>query len=206
MEAEDKDLEAIRERLATFSDEDFSKFLAETMLGLSPHQIHTIQFAFWFCYIVEYELDKILQKSFKNMESVMGKTPKELLDFIKNKYKIKLEKVNPDDPGHDPKNITFNDKIDIVEKIDGKSAHTEILREIKDLRNDISHLRIHNLAYKGENLLDNKVKERLVLNYVKQALEIEDMEKEGGITNESSEEQKRRVDDLYRKWQEKQSN
>jgi hypothetical protein len=173
------------ESLTRYSSEDFSFFVPKAMLNMSLEEIYTVQFAFWFCYIVEKDLDTALQESFRRMESVAGKTPVSELRFIKETYGIDFRKVDQTNPKYNSKDITFNDRIDIVEKIRGTSDHSEFLREIKEIRNALSYGRITDIKYKGKSLKDNEVKKNLVKDYIKQALSINSMEHEGGAMNQA---------------------
>ena len=200
MNEEEEELRSVREKLETFASVDFNLFIPKTMLGLSHEEIYTIQFAFWFCYVVEHDLNTALQQGLRNMESVMGKTPEEVANFIKEGFEIRWERVDPDDPKYDPESITFNDRIDIVEKIRGRSDHTRFLRKIKKLRNDISHGRIYRLTYEGQDLSNNDTKKQLLFDYLKQLLGMENMESEGGMINKLTKEENARVEKLYREW------
>ncbi len=194
------DFDNIKDRLSKFEAIDFNLFIPQTMMGLSSEEILTVQFAFWFCHAVERDLDNILKVSFKNMEEALGKTPVELLDFIKKYHGISFEKVDPDHPDYDQGKIYFNDRIDIVEKLCGKSEHTKFLRKVKEIRNDLAHGRISMLAYEGINLCDPEAKRRLLFDYVKQALTIDEMPKEGGFVNDLTQEQNKEIDVIYKNW------
>lgn len=194
-------LKSVKIILEAFTDTDFNSYIPKTMLKLSQKEIDTIQFVFWFCHIVERDLDSALQQAFRNMESIMGKTPKKLVDLIKERFGVRIEKVDPNNPKYDPECITFNDRIDIVEKSMGKSDHTRFLRKIKKLRNDLSHGRIDDLTYEGKDLAEIETKRILIFDYIKQALEIKDIKSEGGVANELTEQDKRRIDELYQKFE-----
>ncbi|MBU1130782.1 hypothetical protein KJ840_01480 [Patescibacteria group bacterium] len=193
-------MEELKKSLVKYSEEDFNLFIPKTMLKLSTSQIKTIQFVFWFCYIVEKNLDDMLKLAFRNMEKIEGKTPQEMIEFIKTTYKIDFKKVDPTNPSHDPDALTFNDRIDIVEKIMGISVHTKFLRKVKSLRNNLSHGRIYSLEYEGNSLLNNQVKAKLLEDYIQQAINFDKMESLGGVVNNFSEEQKKSVNKKYEKW------
>lgn len=205
MEPEEK-LKSAKTMLEAFTDTDFNSYIPKTMLRLSQKKIDTIQFVFWFCHIVERDLNDVLQQAFQNMESIMGKTSEKIIDFIKEKYKIRLEKIDPNNPKYDLECITFNDRIDIAEKSMGKSDHTRFLRKIKKLRNDLSHGRIDDLTYEGKDLAEIEVKRKLIFDWIKQGLEIGDVKSEGGIENELTKQDKRRIDELYQKFEKRDTN
>lgn len=180
----------------------FNTFIPEKILKLSSPRIETVQFVFWFCYSVEKQLNEISQLGWKTQEKIEGKASKEVLEFIEKEYKIKVEKIDSTHPKFDVSDIMFNDLIDILEKISGTSDFTRFLRKIKGLRNDLSHLRIEELKYDGEDLLDNKVKSKLLSDYIQLMNKFNDMKWEGGLINQLSEEDKKRIDIKYNKWKE----
>lgn len=183
-------------------DHFFNTFIPEKILQLSVSQIQTVQFVFWFCYSVEKELNEISHLAWKTQEEIEGKTPKDVIEFIENKLKIKVEKIDSTHSEYDIRGIMFNDLIDIFEKISGISDFTRFLRKIKGLRNDLSHLRIGELSYEGEDLLDNKVKSKLLGDYIQLMVDFNDMKSEGGLMNQLSEEDKQRIDAKYYRWKE----
>lgn len=190
----------LKTMLSLYSDDDFNLFIPKTMLKLSDSEIKTIQFAFWFCHAVESDLDSVLRLAFKQMEMVEGKTPEEIVEFVKNKYKIRFEIVDPTNPKHDPNNISFNDRIDIVEKMDGTSDHTKFLRDIKDIRNNLSHGRIKDLTYKGQSLFLKETKEKLVFDHIEQMINTKNNKSVGGVANQLTQEEQKRVNEKYQNW------
>ena len=193
-----ENLENVKSYLSRFSDKDFSIFITKKILELSDSEIATTQFAFWICYEIEQTLDNFLRSSFKQTEELMGKTPEEIIDFVKKVYQIKFEIVNDESPKYDPINICFNDRIDILEKMFGINNYTKFLRKIKSIRNDLSHGRIKNLSYENESLNLKKTKEKLISDYLKQMVSF-DENPTGGVMSQLTPEQNEIIRKIYLK-------
>ncbi len=61
----------------------------------------------------------------------------------------------------------FTDKIRLYEGMSGKNNVTGILWKLKKIRDDISHGRIHALAYEGKDLLLRATKEKILMDYLR---------------------------------------
>lgn len=193
-------LDELREQLKKFSNEDFNDFIPMQMLGLSKEETLTVQAIFWFCHMVERDLDNVLRFAFRQVELIEGKTPDEVLKYISDTYQVEFHKVDPNDDSYDPRSVTFGQRISFVEKMQGKNKHIKFLWEVKNLRDDLSHLRIQDLNYKGKSLLDNEVKIELFQDYYLTTRNIEGQESKGGIVNGFSDEQKELINKKFAKW------
>lgn len=194
------DEQKILNLLTRYSDKDFSTLVPKMMLRLSESETLTVEFAFWFCHIVEQDLNEVLATSAKVTNKILGPSSEELDEFIRSKYKVKFEKVDPSHSDYDPREITFGDRIDFVEKLQGETLHTKFLRKIKMIRNDLSHGRIKNLSYEGKDIANTAVKAKMISDYIILSLNI-DKEEVGGAVGQFTEEEKKRVDNLWEKYQ-----
>ena len=185
--------------LRQYSEKDFSTLIPKTMLKLSESETLTVEFVFWFCHIVEQDLNEILADGSKLTRDILGPSTKELDDFIRKEYGIKFEKVGPSHADYSEDEVTFGDRINFVEKLRGKTPSTKFLWRIKNIRDDISHGRIRELFYDGQDIFNIATKEKMVSDYISLSLGI-DKEKEGGVAAQLTEEDKRRVNELWEKY------
>ena len=196
--SQEEKIKEMTEALERFSDKDFASFVPTTMLRVSEAEKLTAEFVFWFCHIVEQDLDKMLKMSAENTTEILGPTSKEIDDFVKDKYGIKLVKVDPDHPDYDPSAVTFGDRIFFVEKMRGKTPHVRFLWKVKKIRDDLSHGRIKDLRYENDSLIDITVKRKIMSDYVTLCLNIGD-EEEGGLIAELTDNQRKEINALWEK-------
>lgn len=201
-EKEDR-LSALGEVLPKYSSEQFATLVPKGMLGLSDSQMRTVQFAFWFCYIVEKNLTDVLQEAINKTKEMLGETQPEVDKYLREKYGIKFEVVDEDHPKYDACSIVFNHRIEIVENMRGKDAHTDFLRKMKMIRNDLSHGRILELSYNEESLFEDTTKAELVRDYISGMLNFEERG-EGGALQDQTPEERARVDALWEEFQKRQ--
>jgi hypothetical protein len=192
------DEQEILKVLKKYSEKDFSTLIPRTMLKLSESETLTVEFVFWFCHIVEQDLNEVLAGSSKMVSEILGPTSKELNDFIRKEYGIKFEKVDPSHDDYNDKDVTFGDRINFVEKLRGKTPSTSFLWKVKNIRDDLSHGRIKELSYEGQKIVNITTKEKMISDYISLSLNI-DNEKEGGIAAQLTDDDKKRVNELWEK-------
>lgn len=133
--------------------------LSKSALKLNQNQINTVQFTFWLIYMVETDLNDAIKEAWNlatssSREEVVLMTKKLLQEGIKGEKKL------------DPENLKyFSDKIKIYESFYKKDNRTKLLWKLNDLRNDLSHNKINELKYKGNNLIDINVRKQLLKDY-----------------------------------------
>lgn len=191
---------ALKAVLPLYSTEQFSTLVPKGMLRLSNSQMQTVQFAFWFCYIVESDLTDVLMEAIKNTKEMLGETAPEVDKVLREKYGIRFEIVDEDHPKYDPYSIVFNDRIEIVEKMRGTDAHTDFLKKVKKIRNDLSHGRILELKYNEKSLFEDSTKAELVRDYVSGIVKFDERGTGGALQDQTAEE-RARVDALFEEFQ-----
>ena len=155
----------LKDVLKLATDKQLAQIISHGVLKLTDAEVDTISFVFWIIHIAErdlYELMVIAWNSTKNKLSTDVAT----IQYIRENYKIKNEIIDPTDPKYSPNDITFTDRVDIYQKICGRTKLTKFLWELKDIRNDLSHGRIKNLKYNGESLYLRETKEKILLDFI----------------------------------------
>lgn len=188
--------------LSKYTNEDFATLIPKTMLNISDEEKVSIEYVFWFCHIVERDLADVLTGAIKFINETKGSMSQELSAFVLEKYDLKMGKVDPDQPEFDIKKITFGDRIYFIQQLRGESEYTKFLWEIKNLRDDISHVRIETLYYKGESVLDKKVKAKMLTDYITFMNKADD-ESNGGFIATMTEEEKKEVEEEFERLKDK---
>lgn len=197
--------ESIEAKLKSFENQDFVNVVSQTMLALSDEEKLTVEFVYWFCHLIERDLTQILEEGMRTTNKILGQTPEELEKYIRETFKIKLEKVDPAHPSYNPNDITFGDKIYVVERMRGETPHTNFLWKIKKIRDDVSHGRIGNLRYNNQSLTLKETKAMLVKDYIEYSAGV-DTEEVGGFMATMNDEDKQRVENIFNDWQANQNN
>lgn len=169
-------------------------FLQAGQEGLSDDQVGTLMFAYGICWrterdigdlipavltkisndgeapevveriksiVNEYlnrEIDKFpeLDSALKNLGN--GKA-KEIRGIVNGRYNRK-PRINIENL------LTFGEKIFTYEQLFFENNVVKVLRDIKKIRNDISHVRtVEELLYRGESLMLRKTKEKALIEY-----------------------------------------
>ena len=188
--------------LARFSDKDFTNFIPNIMLRFSETERLTVEFVFWFCYVVERDLDTILKQSAEHTKLILGSISKETDDFLIEKYGIDLAKIDPTHPDYDAATVTFGNRIFFVEQLRGKTKHVKFLWKVKKIRDDLSHGRIKDLQYEKENLIEITTKRKMLSDYITLCLDMEN-EEPGGFISQLTDDQKDAIDSLWREHEKK---
>lgn len=190
-------IEDIKKMVSTASDDKLNATISKGHLKLSDDEVGTISFLFWLCYSAEIDLDSAIQIPWKivsestqpeivklakeRLEKFAFGTPKsdmELNETLKNmstnvadqiKRTIKENFDLKRKRGIDSLE-SLTDKIAFYQAIFGENNVTEVLWEIKRIRNDISHNRIKELIYKGNNLYLRSTKEEILIDYLSATL------------------------------------
>ena len=189
-------LAILKTTLESYSTEDFTHLIPKSIIGLSKAQQETVQFAFWFSYIVETDLTRVLSEAIANTKNILGETQPEVDKYLREEHNIRYEIIDVDHPKYDPYSITFNNRIDIVEKMRGKDTHTNFFRKIKKLRNDLSHGRILELSYNGKSVFDDDTKREMLHDYISGMINFEERGI-GGAFPTQDDETRKKIDNLW---------
>lgn len=159
------ELEKTKEFIKNLSDEELSLMIPKASLCLEINKIQTAHFAFWICYMAELDFGDILTKAWKMAKTLYG-ADEGVINIIKQKYGIKIEKIDPKDQNYNLRTVTFGDRISVFEKVAGEENElVKMLWKLKNIRDDLSHGRIDNLSYDGNDLELRATKEKLLLDY-----------------------------------------
>ena len=158
-------LKELQDRLSTASNEQMKKIYSHGILGLNDEKTETVELAFWITCSAEKMLEDSLDKAWKSAQKFES-PDKATLDYIRDIYKIRIEVMDRDHPDHDPDAITFTQRIDIFQRVIGKTKFSKFLWKLKDLRNDLSHGRIMNLRYEGGNLHERSIREVFIYDFI----------------------------------------
>lgn len=184
----------LMENLKSRTDEELSDIFIHA-LNLNPKQVKLVNFVFWFCYMVETDLDKALKVISRHSDTLF---PPEVNEFAKKiiadglkgygetgmeietlltEMAIKMEDIDKIStflkknylkkrPFTGIEDLPFFiDKIRVYEFLVGKNNHVKLLYKINNIRNDLSHGRIDTLTYNKQSLFLRTTKEALVEDY-----------------------------------------
>ncbi|MDD2807374.1 MAG: hypothetical protein PHW95_02560 [Patescibacteria group bacterium] len=159
------DSEKFKEAMKSMPDnsiDDFTKNIVKFLLKFNDEQINTVSFVFWLVYVAELKLDEFRIHAWEVAEK---DSSEDIIDRAKQMLtdKINLDRSVINNPRY------FSEKIKFFEGVIGKNDFVEILYILRDLRNDISHLRIDNLKYKELSLYTREAKENLIIDFVESA-------------------------------------
>lgn len=157
-------IEQLEKVIQNLSDEELSLMIPKASLKLDPNVIQTANFAFWLCFMAELDHSSILEEAWNASKKVYGNS-EEVIDLIKQKFGIKVEKIDPNEPGYNANNITFGDKIYVLELMIGKNDSVKLLWKLKNIRDNLSHGRINQLDYDDQNLQLRITKEKILKDY-----------------------------------------
>jgi len=164
-------LETLNELVDNADEERMAEMFSKAALSLTEQQINTISFCFWLVYMAETDLNSVIVESWQL--AIADSTPEEKAETLRT-----LWEFIPDKKQLDPENLEyFNDKILVYEALIGIGVRSELFRELKRIRNDISHNRINSLTYKGNSLDLLDVKKQLAKDYFRTALTENDLTK-----------------------------
>lgn len=186
-------LEELKKLATEVSDDLLNKSFLKGGLKLSDEEVNTLSFAYGLCYLAERDIGEMIPSV---LETLTKSEPPEVVERLKtilNEYLNRevaqvpeLEDALKDvDQGkaneirrvvrgrYDRKPTikveklrTFGEKIFAYEQLFFENNVVQVLREIKKVRNDISHVStIEELSYKGESLMLRKTKEKALIEY-----------------------------------------
>lgn len=190
------DLNQLHALFKRMSDEDLSLMVPKDALRLEVNKIQTVHFAFWICYMAELDHGDILTKAWQSAKAAYG-TEEAVINLIKKKHGIKIEKIDPDDPDHNEREVTFGDRIYIMELMAGKENEVvKMLWKLKVIRDDLSHGRINELNYGGVSLESREAKENLLYDYFRLGLNVDFSE--SPIWKQLSAEDRREIEEKFK--------
>ncbi len=182
----------IIEMIKLVHDEKLNGSVIKGALKLSDEEIDTLMFVFGLCHLAERDLGSVLTEPWKKLEQAfpveqVSRAKHLLNDFLSREKEGEptLEDVLEGlDPAHAarirevivaryrPKKLlnvdsleSFGEKIRAYTTIFSKNNVSEILWELKTLRDDISHGRIKELKYKGVSLMERSAKQQILTDY-----------------------------------------
>jgi len=184
----------------SFNESDESRLnesISKGALKLDDKQIALVSFIFWLCYMAEVDLTKSIIGAWK-MANTFYPLDDATKTVIKEKYNIDVGKLTDE---YLREKAVFGEKINISEILFGETDLVLNLKDIKELRNDISHNRINDLVYKGESLFQKKTKIKLLMDYFRSNLNIH-MSK-SPIWSQLSEDEKKEIEENIKKYNNK---
>lgn len=158
------EIEILKNVLEENRDKPIDEAISKGHLKLNDDLIETISFIFWLCYMAEIDLDETLRKAWE-VSKMACPDNSETKKYIKEKFGIDLKYIDVNDTDYSSKEITFGNRIDILDKILGKTNRVKLLWKLKKIRDAISHTRIDNLKYNDNDLILRETKENLLLDY-----------------------------------------
>jgi len=188
-------IETFEKMMKNASAEKFNETISKGALQLEDDQIQAVSFVFWLVHMVEKDMGDVIEQAWNLaqsatpevnqmakqilQETILGKKERrniddsiadlpeekrrEIMDAVQDNY-IEKRKIDLENLEY------FSDKIKVFQAMFGNIDRTKLLWKLNDLRNEISHNRIDNLQYNGEDLTQRATKERLFLDYMKTAL------------------------------------
>ena len=154
-----ENMEILKYQINNNSEEKLNNVISDGVLMLSKEKKDNISFVFWFCYLVETDLNEVLVGSWnKAIEKDNLKDREKSLKIIKDKV-FKDENINIDNLEY------FRDKIKLYIFAKGKNKLSKLLWEINNIRNDLSHNRIDSLEFNNKSLFLKETKKELLLDY-----------------------------------------
>ena len=154
------EIEILEKLIDENNENKLDNIIADGMLHLSDKQKNTVNYVFWFCYLVETDLNDILINCW-------NETIKNTDENTKNKViKIIKEKVFNDENKNIDNLEYFRDKIKFYVFAKGESDFSKLLWKINDIRNDLSHNKVDKLKYKNKSLYLKETKKDLLLDYL----------------------------------------
>jgi hypothetical protein len=153
------EIEILKKLIDVNSEDKLNNVVANGILGLSDEEINTVSFIFWFCYLVETDLNDVLTNCWKE---ALNKYNKNIQDEA---VKIIKEKVFKDKNKNIDNLEYFSDKIKFYIFSKGKNGLSKLLWKVNDIRNNLSHNRIDELEYKNRSLYLKETKKELLIDY-----------------------------------------
>lgn len=177
-------LKMLEKMLGDKTNADMAEMFSKGALKLSDEQINTVSFCFWLVYMVETDLNEVIQEAWNiavanESESMIEAVKKILQNGIRGEKEI------------DPDNLEyFVDKIKIYESFYGKDNRTILFWKLNTIRNNLFHNRIDILSYNDKNLSELDVKKELAMDYFRTAIEEKDWTQSSLYKSLSEEERK----------------
>ncbi len=186
-------VDQITEMLKKVPDKKLNEAITKGVLKLSDDEIDTLLFVFGLCYMAERDMETVLTKPWKKLAQIFSiesvQKAKELMNNFLSEEKsgdptledtlvdidpIKAESIRAIVTArYRPKSIldldklkTFGEKIRAYRTIFSNNNVAEILWVLKELRDDLSHGRIHTLQYGGVSLMERIAKEKILRDYL----------------------------------------
>ena len=153
------EIELLKNLIAKNPEEKLNEIIPEAILNIPNNKKDTISFIFWFCYMVETELNDVLTNSWKKViRESESETQEASIKIIKeNVFK---------DSDKDIDNLEyFKDKIKLYIFAKGENSFSKFLWIVNGIRNDLSHNRVDSLKYKEKNLFLKETKAELLIDY-----------------------------------------
>ncbi len=185
-------IKELKEMATKVSDEMLDKAFLKGGLKLTDEQISTLEFVFGLCYMAERDLGDVLAKPWevlpeKYPPEVLRRAKEVINDFL-NKQINKTQELEAALAGIGIENanqirrvikgrynkkplmnidylFTFGEKIFYYEQMYFENNVVIVLRKIKAIRNNLSHVKIDELTYDGESLMLRKTKEKILGDY-----------------------------------------
>lgn len=181
------EFELLINRIKEISDQQINETISKGALKMTDEQIATVSFTFWLVYMAETDLNDVLTQAWKSAGSLfseeVNKIANQMLQDMVGGTKVSMNDLE-----------YFSDKIRVYGAMFGNTEHTKLLWKLKDIRNDLSHNRINDLKYEGQNLSSRKAKEDILIDYFKTLLE-QDLSK-STFWNSLTEEQRNEIEAL----------
>ena len=204
------------------SDEKFNETISKGALQLEDDQIKATSFVFWLVYMAESDLNDVIDGAWK-LTQKHGTENKDVWEIVEGwvqemltgekEYEDKLDEVVGELSEEKRKEIMgivkdfyqkkripniaqldyFIDKIRVVEGLYGETERVKLFWKLNSLRNKISHNKIDELRYNDEDLKQRSVREKLLLDYFRTALETDFSKSESW--NSLSDEQKAQIEE-----------
>ena len=152
-------LELMQEQISKVSEEKLITTISKGALKLTDKQVDTVSFVFWLVYMAEIDLESVIKEAWAMAGNGFSDEVRQRAnELIQEQYDgsrtININKLD-----------FFIDKIVVLEALYGKNERVKMLYKLNDLRNDISHNRIHSLTYEGLSLDDRATKEKILIDY-----------------------------------------
>lgn len=223
-------IELFEKTMKEISDKEFNESIPKGALKLDDNQIQAVSFVFWLVYMAENDLNYVISEAWEltkqhkiGGEDAWAIVEGEIQEMLsgQKEYEDRLEKVVADldetkrieilgivKDHYQKKRVAniehldyFIDKIRVIEGLYGKTARTKLFWKLNDLRNKISHNEINNLKYNGGDLRERSVREQLLLDYMRTAIETDFTKSEfwASLTKEEESKIKQKYQEIKKK-------
>lgn len=182
-----EEFERLKKIIKDIPEEKLIDTFSKGALKLNDDQIKTVSFAFWLCYMAETDLNSIIHQAWQMAQQVTRFPNQEEVNKV-----IKNMGFNFDNLEY------FGQKIDLYQKMFGKTERTKLLWKINTIRNDLSHNRIDNLNYNGESLTSREAKEKIVIDYFETSFSADFSKSK--VWNDLTPEEQKHIEELTDAW------